>query len=158
MTKRMLLSFVVILTLSTIGSGASFWAVVAWTPSAPGTSPWTIQSGTPTYTVVGNQSGSTGSSLIEGAAGFQDSGSTSQTQGMVAGQGLTTNTSGSGTTTGQQAGAASQTQTSTTGSGMATQSQYVGGLQYGTVTSAGPNSQATIVQTSGVVVYQYQTY
>jgi hypothetical protein len=170
MNKRLLFACVVMLTMATVASAASFWGGLIngsfrINSYSTGSSPDAGSVGTATSGAGGIQSATTsgtiGSGLvvqIQGAAGSQTSDSDSQEQGLVAGQGQIVSNSGIGTATGSQTGGAGQTQTTTTSSGTATQTQYVIGTQSGTVTGTGSGSQGTVVQSSVVQIYQYQSY
>ena len=87
----------------------------------------------------------------EGAAGFQDGDEDSQEQGMIAGMGQVVTAADGASATGLQGGVAGQTQTNDCG----TQTQYVSGVQYASV-STSPGSTATVTQTTVILVYQSQ--
>jgi len=100
------------------------------------------------------EGGAAGGALVlqaEGAAGFQDGDEDSQEQGMIAGMGQVVTAANGGSATGLQGGVAGQTQTNDCG----TQTQYVSGVQYASV-STSPGSSATVTQTTTILVYQSQ--
>ncbi len=98
--------------------------------------------------------GTTGVGLVvqtEWAAGYQDGDDDWQEQGMTAGMSQVVANSGDGSAVGLQGGVAGQTQTNDCG----TQSQYVGGVQYASV-STSEGGSAVVTQSATVVVYQSQ--
>lgn len=98
--------------------------------------------------------GTTGAGVVlqmEGAAGFRDGDEDSQEQGLAAGMTQVVASTGDGSAVGVQGGVAGQTQTNDCG----TQSQYVSGIQYASV-STSEGGSAVVTQTATVVTYQSQ--
>ncbi len=159
MRKRVLLVMALVMALSTIAPADSFWGgllngAFSWGSAGDSSSNsgWNSNSaGYQNAEVQGSPFGVGYVGQAAGAAGFQNSGMTSQQQGAIAGMGQTVGAANGSSATGFQAGYVYDTQTGPWG----TQSYLIAGTQFGYVSTT-PGGSATTTQTSVVTVYQSQ--